>query len=249
MSDAKACDIQRARSNLTISVRPVRSLVRSELLNFEINDSFPALSVAIEKVLYTKEFRRYRIRSLGSVLDSNEMEEVPPLVFREPRLADAAAITRLVRRCPPLDVNSHYVSLLLCRDFHATCVVADCDSAVVGFLSAYRPPPRHDTVFVWQVAVDGQLRSRGVASRMLEALLRRNACSDVNYLEATVTPSNTSSQSLFRSLAKRLNTECRTSCGFSAELFSGPEEHEPEELYRIGPFTLNHACEEGSHIS
>lgn len=180
------------------------------------------------------------------MLHTNQMDEDPPLIFREPSLADAVAITQLVSRCPPLDVNSHYVSLLLCRDFHATCVVAECDSTIVGFLSAYRPPVRRDTVFVWQVAVDGILRSRGVASRMLDALLSRNVCSDVKYLEATVTPSNTSSRNLFRSLAKRLDAKCRTSSGFSQEMFGGAQEHEPEELFRIGPFTLNHDHGKGS---
>lgn len=164
------------------------------------------------------------------------MDEDPPLILREPDLTDAAAITRLVSRCPPLEANSHYSSLLLCRDFNATCVVAQRGSAVVGFISAYKPPARKDTVFVWQVAVDGQARSRGLASRMLDELLKREACAEVNYLEATVTPSNASSQKLFRSLAQRHQTQCQTSCGFTEDLFDGNEPHEREDLYRIGPF-------------
>lgn len=160
--------------------------------------------------------------------------------FREPTLTDSARITRLVQKCPPLDVNSHYLSLLLCRDFHATCVVAELDSQLAGFLSAYRPPERNDTVFVWQVAVDPQQRSAGVASRMLDELLARPACSQINWLEATVTPSNASSQKLFQSLAARLETQCNREDGFSAELFNEADPHEPEDLYRIGPFTLNH---------
>jgi len=165
------------------------------------------------------------------------MDEEPPLLFREPQLGDATVVSHLVRRCPPLDVNSHYVTLLLCRDFHRTCVLVECDADVVGFLSAYCPPDRTDTVFVWQVAVDDRMRSRRLASRMLDELLSREACAEVHYLEANVTPSNAASQKLFRSLAKRLNTDCRTSTGFPAELFAGAEEHEPEDLYRIGPFS------------
>jgi L-2,4-diaminobutyric acid acetyltransferase len=109
---------------------------------------------------------------------------------------------------------------------------------VAGFLSAYRPPSQSDTIFVWQVAVDDRFRSRGMASRMLDSLLHRDACNGVRFLEATITPSNTSSQKLFLSLAKRLNTKCRTSGGFTADLFLEVD-HEPEELYRVGPFELH----------
>ncbi|QDT44474.1 L-2,4-diaminobutyric acid acetyltransferase [Gimesia alba] len=177
------------------------------------------------------------------------MEQATQLIFREPRLTDALAITNLIKSCPPLDVNSHYVSLLLCRDFHDTCVIAESDSKIVGFLSAYHPPQQENTIFIWQAAVDRSVRSCGVASRMLDALLSRQINSHVNYLETTITPSNQSSQKLFRSLAKRLNTECRTCNGFSSELFGEAEEHEPEELYQIGPFSLKPNFGEKSPVS
>lgn len=174
------------------------------------------------------------------------MNRSQQLIFREPVIQDGLAISSLIRSCPPLDVNSCYLSLLLCRDFHETCVVAELDSQVLGFLSAYRPPKQENTIFIWQAAVDQSLRSCGVASRMLDTLLARKTLSDVKYLETTISPSNKSSQKLFRSLAKRLNTECRTCNGFSSELFGEAEAHESEDLYQIGPFSLelNHGEKE-----
>lgn len=63
----------------------------------------------------------------------------------------------------------------------------------------------------------------------------RKACENVRYLQATVTPSNIPSQSLFKGLAKDLKCPCEVSACFDAELF--PEiGHEAEETYRIGPF-------------
>lgn len=164
------------------------------------------------------------------------MGDVSEVNFREPCLADAAAISDLIRRCPPLDVNSHYVSLLLCRDFAATCVVAEIDGQIAAFLSAYQPPLRNDTIFVWQVAVDESARSRHLASKMLDVLLRRDVVRPVKYLEATVTPSNTASQSLFQALARRHDTDCCVSAHFTAEDFDEGTVHEPEDLFRIGPF-------------
>ncbi|QDT29200.1 diaminobutyrate acetyltransferase [Gimesia panareensis] len=177
------------------------------------------------------------------------MDTANQLIFREPRVEDALAISRLIKRCPPLDVNSTYATLLLCRDFSDTCVAVEQDSEILAFLSAYRPPHREKTIFIWQAAVDSRLRSQGIGSRMLDDLLSRESLADVNYLETTITPSNQSSQKLFRKLAKRLNTECRSNKGFSADLFGEVEEHEAEDLYQLGPFTLKPVHGEKTPVS
>lgn len=158
--------------------------------------------------------------------------------LRRPTPADAAGITRLIEACRPLDVNSTYAYLLLCHHFGDTCVVAEGDAGIVGFLSAYLPPGRGDTLFVWQVAVAESARGRGLASALVEETLGRESCSAVRFLEATVSPSNRASQALFQALARRLDTECRVSELFPQSLFGGGASHESEELFRIGPFTL-----------
>lgn len=162
---------------------------------------------------------------------------MPAIILREPTPIDAPRITHLVRNSKPLDVNSHYAYLLLCHHFPKTCVVADSGSQIVGFLSGYRPPDTPDVIFVWQVAVAAEARGQGLAGRLLDELLQRDACSGVSYLETTVSPSNRASEALFRKLAQRLETSCETSELFSEELFAGVEDHEPEVLFRIGPFS------------
>lgn len=59
----------------------------------------------------------------------------------------------------------------------------------------------------------------------------------VRYLMATVTPSNTASQALFRQTAKALQAPCEVSEGFPAAWFPDGN-HEPEELFQIGPLHL-----------
>lgn len=169
------------------------------------------------------------------------------ILFRPPAVVDGVALSRLVQRCQPLDTNSVYVYLLLGCHFRDTCVVAERDQEVVGFVSAYIPPRQREALFVWQVAVDAVARGQGLAGRMLDELLGRPACAEVSYLETTVTPSNEPSRRLFQALARRLGTECRTSVLFPSELFSGADSeesadagappHEAEELLRIGPFS------------
>ncbi|MBI2502305.1 MAG: diaminobutyrate acetyltransferase [Candidatus Latescibacteria bacterium] len=171
---------------------------------------------------------------------------MPALTLRKPLLRDGAAICWLVKTSQPLERNSCYAYLLLCQHFPDTCVVAEQNGEIVGFLSAYRPPASPEVIFVWQVAVRQEARGRGVATAMLTELLSRRACRDISFLEATISPSNRASQALFRSLARQLETQCEEIPLFAADLFGG-EAHEEEILFRIGlfrplvePATWNH---------
>ena len=170
--------------------------------------------------------------NLSTATDAIDAEAVR---FRTATLEDASRIWQLVADSGVLDLNSRYCYLLLCRDFSETCLVACQGDRVVGFVAAYLPPQRSDTVFVWQVGVSAVARRQGLAKRMLHALVGQPACRDVRYLEATVTPSNGASRRLFHSFAEELDVPCMTGQGFTAEMF-GSGDHEPEDNFRIGPF-------------
>lgn len=154
--------------------------------------------------------------------------------IRAPQAGDAAAICELVRATPALDANSAYTYLLLCTDFAATSAVAEEDGRVVGFVVGYRPPGRPEALFVWQVAVGKDQRGRGLGARLLSEVLERSLEGGVAYLEATVTPSNEASWSLFRGFARRAGADCREAPGFSSQLFPDGD-HEDEMRIRIGP--------------
>ncbi|CAM5189722.1 L-2,4-diaminobutyric acid acetyltransferase OS=Castellaniella defragrans OX=75697 GN=ectA PE=3 SV=1 [Castellaniella defragrans] len=143
----------------------------------------------------------------------------------------------LVERCPPLDLNSVYLYLLLAEHFADTCIVAERDGVVVGMVTAYRPPGRTDSLFVWQVAVDPQARGEHLGLRMLTGLLARAHLRDVHWVETTVGPGNRASRQLFARLATRLGTGLEESPFFDAALF-GAGGHEAEPLLRVGPFDL-----------
>ncbi|WP_423823787.1 diaminobutyrate acetyltransferase [Salinisphaera sp. SPP-AMP-43] len=138
-----------------------------------------------------------------------------------------------------LDVNSAYAYMLIGEHHASTSVVTEIGGELVGFITAYILPEKPDTVFVWQVGVAKEGRGRGLATRMLFDILLRDACSNVRYLDTTIGPSNEPSQSLFRSLARRLDTGIEESELFSSDMFGefeSDEPHEPEILFRIGPF-------------
>lgn len=160
------------------------------------------------------------------------------LTFRKPRLEDGHNIFDLVKSCEPLDLNSVYSYLLLCQHFADTCVVAEENSRIVGFLSGYVPPLKEDVFFVWQVAVDGKARGQGIGKTLLKESLKRTASQRCLYLETTITLSNQASWNLFRSFAKDIEAPSKK-CLYFSERFFGQERHEAEYLFRIGPFDLN----------
>ncbi len=175
------------------------------------------------------------------------------MVLRHPVPADAAAIHRLIRTDGGLDLTSLYCYLLVGRDFSGTSLVAtvagDGPEQLAGFVSAYRPPQRPETLFVWQVGVARFARRQGLARRMLHRLLELPGCQDVLFLEATVTPSNEASRRLFTRLAADLGVPVRVTTGFPAGLFGGAEPpgetaHEAEDCFVIGPLAKAQPNEE-----
>ena len=159
----------------------------------------------------------------------------PQPVLRKPVPEDAFAVNQLIMRCPPLDGNSVYCNLLQCTHFAETCIAAELEGELVGFISGYMIPERPNTLFIWQVAVAEAARGRGLARTMLSELLQRDRCREVNYLETTITPDNKASRALFQSLAEFLESDCEESILFDRHRHFA-DEHASECLLRIGPF-------------
>jgi L-2,4-diaminobutyric acid acetyltransferase len=155
--------------------------------------------------------------------------------LRKPCIEDAGTIWKLIHNSPPLDINSLYSYLILCAHFADTSVVAESAEEICGYVSAYIRPGHINTLFIWQVVVETERHGQGIAKMMINTILRRQYSNTIQYLETTVNPSNTSSNALFDSIAKSLNTRCEKSILFSKKDF-GNLAHEDEILYRIGPF-------------
>jgi L-2,4-diaminobutyric acid acetyltransferase len=157
------------------------------------------------------------------------------LVIRNPHPDDGAAIWTLVKNCHPLDLNSSYLYVLLCHHFKETCLVAEKGGEIAGFVSAYIMPQQQDTLFVWQIAVSKSLRGQGVSKRMLNALVKLDACRDIKFWQLSIAPSNKPSLRLFTSFAEELDLHMREHGAFEEEVLSHEGDHEREVLYRIGP--------------
>ncbi len=160
----------------------------------------------------------------------NTQEEI---LIRKPRANDGYDIHQLIANSPPLDLNSIYSYYLLSDHFSDSCVVAESQGKVVGFLSAYRIPQRPKTLFVWQVVVNRALRGKRIAWRMLEELLGRYSGDELSQVEATVNPSNAPSRGLFERLAAEQGTTLEEQIFLDAAAFGSGGEHESEILLRV----------------
>lgn len=155
--------------------------------------------------------------------------------LRTPTPEDGAAVWDLIRDCAPLDRNSLYCNLLQCDHFADTCVLAEREGEALGWISAYIPPQEPDTLFVWQVAVSEDARGMGLAGRMLQDLLDRDACAGVDRLKTTITRSNGASWALFRRFAGRQDALLQREPHFTRDdHFEG--RHDTEYMVTIGPF-------------
>lgn len=123
--------------------------------------------------------------------------------LRKPTATDGADIWALVKSCKPLDENSMYANLIQSDHFRDTCVVAELDGKLVGWISGHMIPSE-DTLFVWQVAVSADARGLGLGKLMLSELVERDACADADKLKTTITKDNAASWGLFRSFARSI---------------------------------------------
>jgi L-2,4-diaminobutyric acid acetyltransferase len=123
--------------------------------------------------------------------------------LRKPTATDGADIWALVKSCKPLDENSMYANLIQADHFRDTCVVAELDGAVVGWISGHMIPAK-DELFVWQVAVSPKARGLGLGKLMLLELIERDECDGATHLKTTITEDNAASWGLFRSFARSI---------------------------------------------
>lgn len=153
--------------------------------------------------------------------------------IQAPGMDEGRDIYSLVRDSAALDLNSEYLYILLTAHYANTCAIAKSENKIVGFVSAYILPEQSNVLFIWQIAVDQNYRKQGIALNMLKYIISSPACSNIKYIQTTISPSNAASISLFKSLAANKNTNISEQDFMSPEMFN--QAHEEEKLFIIGP--------------
>jgi L-2,4-diaminobutyric acid acetyltransferase len=161
--------------------------------------------------------------------------EFDGITLRKPVKEDGAPLHTLVRINPPLDMNSVYCNVLQCTHFADTCIVAEKEGQLVGYVTGYLMPTDPGIYFLWQVGVSRDGRGHGLATRMIQAILARDFCRGVRELNTTITRSNEASRHLFHTLAERENAEITEEENYFSREILG--DHPAESLFRIRPLS------------
>ena len=168
-------------------------------------------------------------------MDTQKSQLPDSIIFRSPKTDDGKYFWEIAKASKTLDVNSTYHYLIMCRHFGKTCLAAEKQGCVVGFVTAYIPPDSPDTIFVWQVAVDEKERGQGLGVQMLVTLFKKLKILNIKYLDATITPSNQASIKLFTAVARELKASFEFEKDFFSAVNFGENAHEPEILFHINP--------------
>jgi len=165
---------------------------------------------------------------------SHSQSEESSIYFRHPTLDDGLALYELVKACPPLDLNSSYLYFLQASHFAETCLVAEQDSEIVGFVSGYCRPDAEQDLFIWQVAVAPKVRGQGLGKQLVTQLIAAQIKAGIalNAVSCTISPSNLASQGLFKSLAEQHRLLIERRPFIKAEQF-GAQAHEAEDSYTL----------------
>ena len=159
------------------------------------------------------------------------------IVFRHPVREDGQAVHDLVEASGKLDTNSLYTNFLQCTHFSSTCMLAELDGVIIGWVSGYRPPEELSTLFVWQVAVAEAARGKRLARRLLSKLLESDGCVGVEQVKTTITPDNASSWKMFEGFADEFDATVTDKVWLCGERHFG-NDHDSEHMLTIGPLDL-----------
>ncbi|MFC0331399.1 diaminobutyrate acetyltransferase [Paenibacillus sepulcri] len=159
--------------------------------------------------------------------------------MNKPSASDGKQVWQLVKDAGTLDLNSVYSYIMLCDVFRDTCVIAVQEERIVGFMSAYKRPDQPDTLFIWQAVVGSAWQGNGLGKKMLRELLSREENGPIRFVEATIGPDNMASQRMLMGLGEENGGQCHITEYYPAAYFPEESDHEPELLFRVGPFTNN----------
>lgn len=153
--------------------------------------------------------------------------------YRRPKLEDGLKIYQLIADSPPLDLNSSYLYFLQSSHFADTCVLAEKNGELLGFISGYMRPDKPQELFIWQMVVANAGRGQGIAKGLVKTLIKQSMTFNQQPLQSiscTISPSNQASQGVFKSLAKHFGLTLESSDFLTDAHFAG-QDHEAEDYY------------------
>lgn len=160
------------------------------------------------------------------------------LMIRQVQPEDAALLRELARRCPPLDVHTHYTYWVIARYFGKNSFIAEQDGRGAAYITSVE---NNDTLLIWQIGITEALRGRGLSFELIDRVVTaaRQAGKSV---QVTIDRQNLPSNGAFRSYCRKKGYVLRRVGQLSLRDPLLPSFAEDEEIYEIA------ACDQKSSV-
>ena len=142
---------------------------------------------------------------------------------------DGVRIWDLINTYGGLDLNSVYCYMMICHHYGNSCYIAEADNRLAGFVTSYYLPEHRETLFVWQIGVNPEMRGCGVASKLLDTIVRNHP--NVSEINTTIEPGNKASRNLFSSFSRRHGFSLESKKFIRKEDFPANIPHADEDLF------------------
>jgi L-2,4-diaminobutyric acid acetyltransferase len=110
---------------------------------------------------------------------------------------DFLDIYNFVSICKPLENYAEHFYKIMFRYFGNSCLVAEYNNKIVGFLLGFRSQVDNTTFFIWQIGVYSYYRGKEIGKVLVEELEKVAKKLGCKRIEVTVDPTNLASQKLF----------------------------------------------------
>lgn len=120
---------------------------------------------------------------------------------------DGLNIFELVKKCPPLELNSRYFYTMIGWHFSQTSFVAEIARNPVGFIYGFASPMQENTLFIWQLAVLPEARRKGIGKSLLNLAYKMAKKMELRRLCCTIDSNNYGSRKLLKSFAQSYSIE------------------------------------------
>lgn len=139
---------------------------------------------------------------------------------------DIKAVREILTQGEPFVASyQNYIYWMLGRYFPSTCLVAEEDGRVLGYIGALLSPEKQ-TLFVWQIAVKSDERGRQIGRKLLENVIMAAKNMGITQLEFAINDENIICRRMVEKLVQDLESTITEKEKYKDEGFC-------ERVYRI----------------
>ena len=125
--------------------------------------------------------------------------------------SDVKKVRSLIKK--HLDMNEKWVYKgepwyywTLSNLFSETCLVAEKDDNVIGFVIAYKDQASSREIFIEDILIDSKMRRNGLGTRMVSEIIRNAKTTKCKSIWGTIDPKNKASLEFFKSVGFKNKT-------------------------------------------